>query len=368
MSKLRMITFHTPKNYGAVLQAFSLMKQLEEYADDVKVIDYNTPHLRSIYPVIQKPGSAKALIKTLLMLPAAHGKKNKYSKFDAFVKKNLNLTQRFESTQELYEQTWDADLFVTGSDQVFNPGRIEEERKAFYLDFVPETIRKISYAGSFGVSQIKTENKEEVSRYLNSFSDISVREQSGVEIVKELCDREAELVLDPVFLHDRDFWMQYERPYKKDFGEYLFYYRLLGNKRSDEFVEKIAREKKLKLVVMSDDLLTMKADDVLRDVGPEEFLYLMNHAKFIVTNAFHGVAFSVIFKKDFVFSDANEVTNGRGLSILDMLQITKEAYIDHYGADSQINYEAVSKKLEDRIEHSRAFLKRNVLMNTEKGE
>lgn len=123
--KIRMITFHTPKNYGAVLQAFSLMRYLKNFTDDVQIIDYNTPHLRSLYPLIDRPGSIKGVIKTCILLPTFPKKKNKFIRFDEFLKEKLELTERFETTAELYRHPWDADIFVTGSDQVFNPGRIK---------------------------------------------------------------------------------------------------------------------------------------------------------------------------------------------------------------------------------------------------
>lgn len=363
--KIDMITFHTPKNYGAVLQAVSLMKTLEQYAEDVQVIDYNTPHLRSLYPVVSKPNGIKSFIKMFLMLPTYHNKKKKYCKFDAFVKENLNLTQRLESTDALYDFKWDADLFVTGSDQVFNPRRISDERKAFYLDFVPETAKRISYAGSFGCDDVPDEQREEISRYLNQMDSIAVREKTGVQIVKELTGRSAALVLDPVFLNDRDFWKQYESPYEKDFGKYLFYYRLMNDRKADQRIQKIAEDKNLKLVVMTDDLLRMKADYVLRDVGPREFLFLMSHADFIVTNAFHGVAFSLIYQKQFVFSDTSSLTNGRGRSVLEMLGIEETAYLPNYNGQEEINYDLVNIILRERIKESKMYLKENILYPNE---
>ena len=357
---VRLITFHTPKNYGAVLQALSLSKYLETIAEDVRIIDYNTAHLRSLYPVISKPDSLKGMVKTILMLPTFSEKKHKHQKFSQFVSENLPMGKQYDSTDSLYEEKWNENVFVTGSDQVFNPRRIQEERQAFYLDFVPEGAKRISYAASFGVSEIPEDKILEIQQYLKKFNAISVREQSGVEIVNHMLNYEPQLVLDPVFLNGAAFWREYAKPYPRQLEHYLFYYRLLDDRKNDQWICQLAKKKNLKLVVMTDDMLRFRADVVMRDVGPQEFLYLMDHADLVVTNAFHGVAFSLILQKQFLFSDNSALTNDRGLSLLKRYGIEKEAYIESYTDTSLIRYDDVQKKLDLDIEKSKAFLRDNL--------
>lgn len=343
--KIGLITFHTPKNYGAVLQAYSLMSYLKNYSDDVKIIDYNTPALRAKYPLKPKSKSIKQLIYKLLMYSAYSQKKKKYEKFDAFVSNKLSLTKRYESLEDLSSDPPEADAVFTGSDQVFNPSRIEEERKVFYLDFVPESKKKIAYAASFGTESIPEDKQDEIKGYLNRFDYISVRESSGIDIVKELSGKPAAEVLDPVFLNDKEFWGKTAVPYKEEFKNYLFYYRLMGSSESDAVAQRIAKEKNLKLVVMTDGLIKWKADKILRDVGPEEFLYLMNNAGYIVTDSFHGVAFSLIFEKQFTFSDMNDRTNERGLNLLQKVGIERLAFGTGNAGDRKLNYKEINKQL-----------------------
>ncbi len=354
--KIKLITFHTPKNYGAVLQAFSLMKAMETFSDDVRVIDYNTPHLRYIYRLMKKPRGIKGLIKFVLNLPLIPLKKQKHKKFEKFVDGNLKLTKRFESNEELRKETPFGDAFFTGSDQVFNPNRIKEEREVFFLDFVSKGAKKFSYAASFGVDEIDESKREELGGYLESFSRVSVREESGIALVKGLCNKDAVQVLDPVFLNDKEFWSRVAKPYKKKYKKYLFYYRLLGSKQSDEFAKKLAREKGLRLVVMSDTVMRNTARLPLLDVGPEEFLFLMKNADFIVTNSFHGVAFSLIFEKQFVFSDNNKLTMGRGYNLLEKVGLEKKAYIETYNENSLLDYEKIGEKLCDSIDFSKKYI------------
>lgn len=354
--KIRLITFHTPKNYGAVLQAYSLMSYLKRYSDDVEIIDYNTPSLRAKYPVKAKSTTLKQFVYNMLMLPSYRKKKKKFRKFECFVAENLALTKRYESLTELLAAPPDADIALTGSDQVFNPLRNEEERKVFYLDFIPSGTKKIAYAASFGVNAVPEDKKNEISEYLKSFDFISVRENSGVGIVKDLTGQTASEVLDPVFLNDANFWRKIVAPYKKKFKNYLFYYRLMNSAESDAAARKIAKEKKLKLVVMTDGFLKWHADNVLRDVGPKEFLYLMDNADYIVTDSFHGVAFSLVFEKQFYFCDTNPKTNGRGLDLLQKSGIVTNDYANIETADDRVNYIDIKHSLSDYIDSSKKFI------------
>ena len=354
--KIRLITFHTPKNYGAVLQAYSLMSYLKNYSDDVEIIDYNTPALRAKYPLKPKSKSIKQLIYNLLMYSAYSQKKKKIEKFDAFATNKLSLTKRYESLADLTADTPQADAVFTGSDQVFNPSRIEEERKVFYLDFLPSSAKKIAYAASFGVKSIPADKENEITGYLKSFDSISVRESSGIDIVKELSGKPAVEVLDPVFLNDKEFWKKTAVPYKVELGNYLFYYKLMNSFESDAAAQKIAKEKNLKLVVMTDSLIKWKADKILRDVGPEEFLYLINNANYVVTDSFHGVAFSLILEKQFTFSDMNDRTNERGLNLLQKAGIEQLAYAGGKSPDRELNYNEINERLAKLINISKDYI------------
>lgn len=354
--KIRLITFHTPKNYGAVLQGFSLMSYLKKYSGDTAVIDFNTPHLRELYKLVSKPRGKKAWLTlplTLLNLPR---KKVKYRKFDVFVREFYTLTKRYESVEELQKDYPKADVYFTGSDQVFNPNRAEDERRAFYLDFLPDDACRVSYAASFGVKTIDENKKMTIRGYLNKFDKISVRENSGVKLVKEVSSKKAVRVADPVFLNDKEFWLSIAQPYKKKYSNYLFYYRLMGSRESDAVAYATAKEKGLRLVIMTDGIMRRLCRDVLRDVGPREFLKLMSDADFIVTDSFHGVAFSTIFQKQFIFSDMNEVTSERGYDLLRKCGIEKQAYAKNYIAENAIDYTKVNKQVGELIEFSKRYI------------
>ena len=354
--KIRLITFHTPKNYGAVLQAYSLMSFLKTIAPDVKVIDFNTPHLQNAYPLKVHSSGLKGNIKAALDNCFLQKKKQKYQKFDAFVDEKLDLTERFDSFDKLRNTPPDADFYVTGSDQVFGPNRVKEERNAFYLNFGDERIQRIAYAASFGVKEIPEERKQEIGSYLRRFDRISVREESGIYIVEQVSGRTAVEVLDPVFLNDVEFWRQTSAPYAIGNKPYLLYYRLMSDKRSDESVRRIAAKKNLELIVVMDGFLTWRADHILRDVGPQELLYLIDHTTFVATDSFHGVAFSLIFGKQFFFCDYQKNLAERALNLLEAAGAGQCAGLNGGTGYEILNYADVNKKLNERIAKSKAYL------------
>lgn len=355
--KIRLITFHTPKNYGAVLQAYSLMSFLKTIAPDVKVIDFNTPHLQNAYPLKVHSSGLKGNIKAALDNSFLPQKKMKYRKFDDFVDNKLDLTERFDSFERLRNTPPDADVYVTGSDQVFGPNRVEEERNAFYLNFGDESIQRIAYAASFGVKDVPEDRKQEIGSYLRRFDKIAVREKSGMRIVEQLSGKTAVEVLDPVFLNDVAFWKHTSVAYPIGNEPYLLYYRLMSDRRSDENVRKIAAEKGLKLVVVMDGFLMWKADRVLRDVGPQELLYLIDHAEFVATDSFHGVAFSLIFEKQFFFCDYQENLAERALNLMKIAGTERCAGLNGGTGREILEYADINKKLSVQIEASKMYLK-----------
>ncbi len=359
--RIRLITFHTPKNYGAVLQAYSLMTFLMNYSDDVKLIDFNTPHLRALYPLNKKPASAKAIPFYLLNRLYTGKKKRKYEKFDRFVTQNLELTKRYESLDDLRADPPDADCYVTGSDQVFNPNRIAEEREAFFLNFGGDEIKRIAYAASFGTKTIPEEKKAATAAGLSRFQAISVREESGVAIVESLTDKNAVETLDPVFLEDKAFWSGAAEPRPMGSEPYLLYYRLMGGKESDEAARLAAKKHNLRLVVVTDGFMKWHADTVLRDVGPLELLDLYKNAGYVVTDSFHGVAFSLIFEKQFLFTDHNPELAERALNLMERAHCAQCACLNGGTGDEKIDYSEVSPRIAALAAQSKRFVEEALL-------
>lgn len=357
--KVYTITLHSAVNYGAVLQSYALQKYLDKQGYESKIIDFCTPKM--VYSKLFKinyrnPKSYVVFLLDVLCLPA---KNRKWKKFRQFVEKRLQLTGRYDSIDSLRKHPPECDAIVTGSDQVFNPERSKDEVEAFYLDFTHD-IRKISYAASFGSSVIAEKKEEIIRKYLQDFFAISIREMYGVEKVNHILNQECAVqVCDPVFLLDKGDWRSLETPRKDLPKEYVLLFNLRNRKSSDIILKDIQEKTGYPVVVITDSpIKNVKSRFYIHDAGPEEFLWIIDHAQFIVSDSFHGAAFSIIFEKKFIFSDDCMKSNERGIALLEQLhleQCSYLAYLEKMGL-SEIDYQSVRELLEIERKNAYTFL------------
>ena len=195
------------------------------------------------------------------------------------------------------------DAVVTCSDQLWSPAGLGTN---FYnLMFVPDNVRKVSFASSFGVSQIPWYQKKATAEYLMRIEFVSCRENRGAEIVKELTGRDVPVLMDPVFAFDKEEWNELV-PTESIYDEpYIFCYLLGSNISYRETVKKFAREKGVKIVFMKflDQYVEYDenfGDIAPFDVDPNKFLNILRGAEYVFTDSFHGCAFSIIMQKRFV--------------------------------------------------------------------
>lgn len=181
------------------------------------------------------------------------------------------------------------DYFVAGSDQVWNP---EWDRNGYYFLTFAEPKKRLSFSASFGVSEIPECDKERFSKYLNEMKYISVREQRGVEIVRELTGREADLTLDPTLLLERKDWDKYVDTVSVDLPEAYIATYFLGE--APKAVYEYAKRKGLPLV----ELNSLK-NSKYYSIDPLQFVYVIRNAKCVLTDSFHGTAFSLKYNKEF---------------------------------------------------------------------
>ena len=225
---------------------------------------------------------------------------DKYEVFGAYFKDIQQIAKSF-------------DAIITCSDQLWSPAGLGTN---FYnLMFVPDSIKKVSFASSFGVSQIPWYQKKATARYLSRIDYVSCRENRGAEIVKELTGREVPVLMDPVFAFDRNEWANIVHEEKVYSEPYIFCYLLGSNLSHREAVKKFAQEKGLKVVFLKylDQYVDYDADfgDITPfDVDPDRFLNILRGAEYVFTDSFHGCAFSIIMKKEFVVFNRYSATSG----------------------------------------------------------
>ena len=364
--KIRTLTSHNVYNYGASLQAFALMKYLKKKGNEVEIIDYMPEYRKGRYnfwfidPRFKwRKYKLLRLCACILLFPKRFYTYKRKASFDTFTKNYLSLTDRYESLKELENVKWNADLFIVGSDQVWNSYHETGKDPANYLSFVPEGIRKVSYAASFGTDRIKEGFENIVKDNLKSFSFISVREKQGVDILRKLGFK-AVLNLDPVFLLDRDEWDELESKNGHD-EKYILVYDFANNEMIKNFAIEYSRKHSLKIYSLNDFVPHRYADKNINNAGPREFLNLIKNAECFVSNSFHGTAFSIIFNKQFFVFNRKDAVNSRMQSLLSLIGLEDRIvnnYTEFSKMDNVINYDGVNTKLQSERKHSEeVFLK-----------
>jgi hypothetical protein len=325
MMKIKTITCHDVHNFGASLQAHALMKYIENKGHDVEIINYKPDYLSFSLWRIGDKWSKNILLKILYfgyVVPVRILNFGRRIKFSQFNRKYLKLTPTtYKTFGELKLNAPKADVFFAGSDQIWNTGVQNGKDPAFYLDFAPENSIRASYAASFSVSQIDVAYKPLVESLLQKMDFISVREKTGLEILKSF-GIDGVHVLDPVFLLNKTYWQNFvESIYPQ---KYIFVYDQENNEIIKNVAIRIASEQNLKIVTIKNLYPLNYADKKFVNVGPIEFLSLIFNCEICLTNSFHCTAFSLIFEKEvFVFKRTHEKVNSRMIDLLNMVGMSK---------------------------------------------
>ena len=315
MKRIGLITFHSSINYGVFLQAYALQSFVEKVGCEAEIIDYK----RFIEGEKKKKSIAYRLIhfketlKILRMLIFLHDKRavEKEKKFNKFALENFRLSNPMRSFEDIENEQKEYDKFICGSDQIWNP-EYTQANPVYFLGFAP-VEKRIAYAPSFGVgrsSEVFNDYLKQYEEYLRDFSALSVRERTGQLIVQDMAMTTPSVVVDPTLLLPKEFWSEKAKPVNISNKEYILFYVLGDNRIYRKFARQIAEDGKYDVVCIPTGPLW----DNLRCVrkcyaGVDEFLYLMKNAKYIITDSFHGTAFSVIFQKDFSAILRNDTTH-----------------------------------------------------------
>lgn len=223
--------------------------------------------------------------------------KLRIQRFIAFRNQELQLSDKVYTTpEELRELNSRYDCFITGSDQLWNCET--EINYPFYLGFVNEKKKRISYAPSFGSDSIPQKFEEEVTQLLNRYEKLSVREKSGADIVERLTGKKISVVIDPVFLHTEEQWVKKLGLKKRKGKKTVFVYTTEKSFTLNLAVKRFQKEH-LHYEVYTPFAIPGVRAKILKDIGPKEFLDYVYNADFIITNSFHATAFALIFEKPF---------------------------------------------------------------------
>lgn len=339
--KIAILTFHSAYSYGAVLQTFALYTFLKNKYDDVKVIDFR-PEYFSIRFNVSNP---KSCIASFL--------------FGLF-KRRIAFTRQY-SAEELRSIPPEADVYVIGSDQVWNPSITKGVKDIYFGDFISDDKTKVAYAASFGRTEFTKDEISDFKRYIHGFKAISCREESGVNICSRVLGEDVQCVLDPTFLIEN--WSEIFK-LKSTRKELCLF--VLNNSANDcfEFARIVANELLLKPKVLNKNKKVC-GFKIIRMPSVVRFLSEIYSSQFSITNSFHGLVFSILFEKDFIYV-CNDDKGTRALNLLKKLGL-EDRFFNSYDAAlesriwmKKIDYSAVNIKKEALRNKSIEFLTSNI--------
>lgn len=353
------ITCHDVYNVGASLQAYALQTYLSELGHDVRIIDYKPPYLSNHYRLTAVNNSRfdKPIVKQaylLAKLPSRlHDLPRKWA-FDRFRKDNLKLTDRYCFYEELKQKPPKADVFFAGSDQIWNPIFPNGKDPAFYLAFVKSGVRA-SYAASFAVDNFPEEISDRTAQWLSQFRHISVRERSGLNVLKEMGIDNGTLVVDPVFLLPRKHWSEMAVCPIKSKERYVLVYDFDNSSEIRELAEQIAKDRGLKIYSI---FRSSYANRSFFHCGPTEFLGLIENADFVLSNSFHATAFSVIFEREFAIVKRTDRINARMKDFADLVGLPDRMVIKNESSFREIDWKDVQCRINENIMYSKDYIRK----------
>lgn len=329
--KIDVITLHRVRNYGSTLQTLATQMFLKELGCETEVIDYYPERYSSKGLLKRLKNKSKKLEgNPILLLMAkiaiAPSYYKKHLVFDNFLRKHINLTAKtYYSEQDLMEDPPQADAYCTGSDQVWNSHWNEGVDRPFYLSFLQDDAYRFSYASSIGSDKLKDDERHEVVPLLEKYRYISVREDSGVKVLRDIGITNVTQVLDPTLLFEAKVWAPYVSDRYKN-KKYLVTYNLHHDKRIDRYAAKLAEKYNLKVLNISynwHDII--RSGNLVWCPTIEEYLGLIRDAEYVVTDSFHATAFSLIFGTKFI-DIFPEQASARLRSILKLTHTEKRGF------------------------------------------
>lgn len=354
--KIGILTFHYAHNYGAVLQAYALKKLLEKQGHQVKIINYRNTFVEKNYKyklrpylyinMILNPQNWKKFLDDCSKIKYSQiAWRQKWKKFDDFIIEYLQ--SRDVHTYEIKDiQQCDLDALICGSDQIWSKSLTGKFDSVYFLN-IQIRAKKIAYGASMGSWNLNKKEEKIFCRLLENFDYISVREQNLSDNIKNRTNRSVEVVADPTLLLEFEDYMDIIWNQESETSGFVFAYYVVDDPMLKACAEKTANELGKKLVQLHYFLSKEYKDGChLANLGPQEFLWYIKNAEFILTNSFHGTAFSVLAQKPFycVYNHNERIHNllvGLELEdrhIFNARQVNINDTIDYMCVRNRLNY------------------------------
>ena len=361
MTTVGIITMHTPLNYGSYLQTYATYMFLKENGYSPTIINYkyptnyhkqlaqnnNAPQIRHSFIYNKISGLCRRLLKV--------NSDGLRKKMQSFYLQNLTFTKEYNSAEELKKDPPLFDIYLSGSDQIWNPQYIGKDTTCV-LSWVPEGRKKIAFSSSFALTELPSEYYSLYKESLEKYQSISIREFSNIP--QHLLGHNVPVTIDPTLLFPKNKWKQLVKSTPIVKGKYVLCY-LLGYKFNPnpyalKLAKHIANKIGAKVVAIGGDPINvLKGIKVIPNCGPEEFLNLFYYSEFVITSSFHGTIFALNFEKP-LLSIVNDTStkDNRQISFLNRLGLKEQCVIKNTPFDN-ISMPVIKKEAIDKLDSLR---------------
>lgn len=370
--KIAILTQPLQNNYGGLLQAFALQKYLKEQGNEVMTVDFAWNHnlryfgIKSILVNILRKYILRRNIRSII--PITNEERRRIGQnTDRFTAEHIRTTQKIYSVDEIsHIKKYQFDAYIIGSDQVWRPA-YSPGMSAFFLSFLNKSddAKRIAYAASFGVDNCNEFSQEALKKYsvlLKQFDAVAVREDSAVDLCKQHFDVAAEHVLDPTFLLDKETYSQLVEQDKCPASNgNMMVYVLDQSLDKKEVIQAVANERSLiPYSIMPDE----------KGVYPPVTQWLRGFmdAEYVVTDSFHGVAFSVIFNKPFIAIGNYDRGLARFTSVLKMFGLQERLIFSINELTSQLINQPIDYSKVNRLKIDKQMFAMDFLNNALSGK
>ena len=342
---IKIITMHAMHNPGSIFQAYATQRYLSD-GNNTEVIDYQPSYF------FTESSKIKFFIKKLLYYRFYTSRSKK---FDDFIRNNFTLTTTVTTYDELKAQNFDAEIFVVGSDQLWNSDFQCGRDDAYVLAFTEKP--KIAYATSVGKEVINSFEKERLSKYLKDFVAVSVREEKTAGQLEQILDKKVKWVCDPVFLLKKDDYMKFVKKTDKMSDPYVIVYLSEASETLSNITDYFEKQG-YKIILLGGFTKRCNCAYHIKDAGPIEFLSYIYHAEYVVSSSFHATAFCHIFHKKF----ATLLPNANYERIMSLLRLSGLEYravrdgFDVKNIAREVDWDDVNVRIKGHIFESKEYL------------
>lgn len=357
--KATIITFHCTPNYGATLQSVAMYKVFSKYFNEVELLDYRPSKITKKYNYIYTE-RFRGFIASLLNVPT---NMLKYHRFSKFLKSWAVLTKdTFHHDKEISVST---DCLVLGSDQIWNFDIAGYEDFTYFGRIQDKKYPTIAYAASIGNDDVSNTDKEKYSLLVSDMTAVGVRENQAKQIlIDSHVNKEIEVVLDPTLLVPKAEWIKMEKKITDLPNNFVLVYSLLGYEETYKTAEVISKAKGLPIIEIlgrNIDFLDKRKHRKIATAGPGEFIYALDKADYVVTDSFHGTAFSVIFEKKFLVIP-HKKRGSRMIELLTKLSLSNRIVNNIYTFDEdKLSFtEETKQSLANELKKSESFITQSI--------